>query len=161
MKLLEKLKLKSFAAILVLSLCSTLTYAGDKVQSTTARNEAIVVKFFNKIFNQRADVEKTANKYLTADYIQHNPYVPTGRDGFIAAISGWLPYVPNQVSEIKQVISAGDLVMLHVHYYDPTSEKTGSAVVDIFRVNSQGKISEHWDVSQTIPEWMAHDNGMF
>jgi len=52
MKLLEKLKLKSFAAILVLSLCSTLTYAGDKVQSTTARNEAIVVKFFNKIFKR-------------------------------------------------------------------------------------------------------------
>lgn len=161
MKLLKTLKLKSFVSLLALSLCSGLTYADQQARSNTARNEAIVVKFFNKIFNQRADVTKTANKFLTEDYIQHNPYVLTGRDGFIAAIGGWLPYVPNQVSEIKRVISAGDLVMLHVHYYDLTSGELGNAVVDIFRVNSEGKISEHWDVGQAIPEKMAHDNGMF
>jgi predicted SnoaL-like aldol condensation-catalyzing enzyme len=161
MHLVKSLNYKTALVVLLLSLSSTLTFADNKVKSTTARNEAIVIKFFNKIFNKRASVERTANKYLTEDYIQHNPYVATGREGFITAISGWLPYVPNQVSEIKRVISAGDLVMLHVHYYDPTSESLGSAVIDIFRVNSEGKISEHWDVSQEIPEWMAHDNGMF
>ncbi len=149
---------------LVVSLLSGMTHADsdDGIQSTTARNETIVVEFFNKIFNERADVRKTANRYLTKSYIQHNPYVATGREAFIEAIGGWFSSAPlTRVAEIKRVISSGDLVMLHVHYHDTASTALGSATVDIFRVNKRGKIAEHWDVSQSIPDWMAHDNGMF
>ena len=161
MNMLKTIKTHSLAAVALLMLCSPSSYANLKEKINVATNEALVVEFFNKIFNERADVEATANEYLSEDYIQHNPVVPTGREGFITAIGNWLPYVPNQVSEIKRVISAGDLVVLHVHYYDPTSENLGNAVVDIFRVDKQGKIVEHWDVIQAVPAVMAHENGMF
>lgn len=130
-------------------------------KSETARNEHIVVKFYTKIFIKRQDVEKVANRFLTEDYIQHNPYVATGRQGFIDGLGGWLPTVPDARYEIKRVISSGDLVMLHIHSYEAGSDSPGSAGIDIFRVNKEGKISEHWDVWQEIPEWMAHENGMF
>ena len=87
--------------------------------------------------------------------------MPTGRDGFINAMEGWLPYVPNQVADIKRVISAGDLVVIHSHYNDPTTDAPGNAIIDIFRVDADGKISEHWDVSQTVEVSAANDNGMF
>ena len=35
-----------------------------------------------------------------------------------------------------------------------------TAFYDLWRVED-GKIAEHWDVVQTIPEEFAHDNGMF
>lgn len=130
--------------------------------STTARNERIVVQFYDRVFNQRHDVAKLAKKYLTKDYIQHNPFVPTGRQGFIDAIGGFLPYVPLSTKyEIKRVIASGDLVVLHVHVHTPGDGNPGTALIDIFRVNNDGKISEHWDVAQQIPDSMPHDNGMF
>ncbi|MFT5757177.1 MAG: putative SnoaL-like aldol condensation-catalyzing enzyme [Alteromonadaceae bacterium] len=161
MKLINLLKFRTITALLVMSLCSLSSYANVKTKINNATNEAIVVEFFNKIFNEKADVEATSMEYLTEDYIQHNPGVATGRAAFISAIGGWLSYVPTQVAEIKRVITAGDLVMLHVHYHDTASKDLGSAVIDIFRVNKGGLITEHWDVSQAIPAEMAHENGMF
>jgi predicted SnoaL-like aldol condensation-catalyzing enzyme len=36
----------------------------------------------------------------------------------------------------------------------------GSAIVDVFRLE-QGKIVEHWDVWQEVPEQASNSNGMF
>lgn len=131
------------------------------IRSTTRRNEAIVVEFYTKIFVERADVAKTSEMYLAEDYTQHNPFIGTGREAFIEAIGGWLAAVPDQRVDIKRVIADGDLVMLHSHFHVEGTGTPGSAVIDIFRVNHKGKIVEHWDVSQEIPDWMPHDNGMF
>lgn len=129
-------------------------------QSNSRNNEELVVQFYDKVFNQRLDVKKLAMQYLTEDYIQHNPYVPTGRQGFIDAIGGYLPLVPDTKWDIKQVITDGDLVVLHIHVHSLSDTGPGTALVDIFRV-CRGKIVEHWDVSQQIPTQMAHNNGMF
>lgn len=171
MTLVQTLKLTTTASILLMGLCALPTQADNWAKSEqqhhnndkkqTVKNKAIVVEFFNKIFNERADIEQTALQYLAKDYVQHNPYVATGRQGFIDAMSNWLPYVPGQVAQIKRVIASGNLVMLHVHYHNTDSDALGSAVVDIFRVGKHGKIVEHWDVNQQIPEQMAHENGMF
>ena len=66
---------------------------------------------------------------------------------------------PNRSSEIKRVMAEGDLVVLHVHS-KPSPEDRGSAIIDIFRVEN-GKIVEHWDVIQPIPEKAANTNTMF
>lgn len=62
-------------------------------------------------------------------------------------------------SEIKNIFADGDYVVLHVHsVLEPGAR--GLAVVDIFKLDA-GKIVEHWDVIQEIPEKSANDNGMF
>ena len=50
-------------------------------------------------------------------------------------------------------------MILHVHAVREPGER-GGAIVDIFRLEN-GKIVEHWDVVQTIPEKAANSNGMF
>ncbi len=66
---------------------------------------------------------------------------------------------PNRSSDIKRVIADGVLIVLHLHA-KPTLEDRGSAIVDIFRVEN-GKIVEHWDVIQPVPEKAANANSMF
>ena len=143
-------------------LCSVNAYAGKLAKSETARNEQIVVNFYTKIFIQGKNIARVSKRFLTEDYIQHNPYTATGRQAFIDGVGGWLASLPEtRRVEIKRVVSSGDMVVLHVHAYDTSNDHPGSAGVDIFRVNTEGKIVEHWDVWQDIPEWMPHDNGMF
>ncbi len=131
------------------------------ITSEISQAEKAVTEFYSKVFVQQGgDIRKLSEQYLHKDYIQHNPYVATGREGFIKAISGWFKKRPVSVKTvIKRVITSGDYVVLHVHSYDTAKKDQGSAGVDTFRV-VDGKIIEHWDVWQKIPENMPHDNGM-
>jgi len=131
---------------------------GEK--SKSARNEALVVKFYNMIFNERADLEKTAERFLPEDYIQHNAFVGTGRKNFVEAIGNLLDSNPNMKFEIKRVITDGDLVILYVHMHIPGADWPGEAIMEMLRVDGD-KVVEHWDVQQPIPENIPHDNGMF
>ena len=129
-------------------------------QGASKRNEQLVVEFYDKIFNQRLDVNAVSLQYLAEDYIQHNPNLVSGRQAFIDLFSKILPLTPNRISEIHRVITDGDLVTLHVHAYTPGDNDPGVAIVDIFRV-ANGKIVEHWDVIQPVPSQSANQNGMF
>ena len=66
---------------------------------------------------------------------------------------------PASRSEIKRVFADGDYVILHVHAVREPGTR-GNAIVDIFKLEN-GKIVEHWDVVQPIPEKAANANGMF
>jgi predicted SnoaL-like aldol condensation-catalyzing enzyme len=57
------------------------------------------------------------------------------------------------------VFADGDYVILHAHAVREPRTR-GNAIVDIFRIED-GKIVEHWDVVQPIPEKAANANGMF
>jgi len=129
--------------------------------SDISQAERIVVDFYDKIFVQHGgDVRKVATQYVHEGYIQHNPWVATGREAFITAFSQVVKKrTASKRTVIKRVITSGDYVVLHVHAYDTTKNGPGSAGVDTFRV-VDGKIMEHWDVWQAIPEKMPHDNGM-
>ena len=120
-------------------------------------NKRTVLEFYEAGLN-RKDFEAAA-KYFGPKYIQHNPGAPDGIEGFKGFLAFLREKFPNSKSEIKRVFAEGDYVILHVHAVREPGTR-GRAIVDIFRLEN-GKIVEHWDVAQDIPEKMPHNNGMF
>ena len=142
------------AAIAACSLHATLAHAAD---ATAEANKKVVLAFYDAAL-VRLDAD-AAVKFLGERYIQHNPNAPDGADGIKGLIRFLKEKFPQRSVSIKRVMAEGDLVMLHVHS-KPTPEERGSAIIDIFRVEN-GKIVEHWDVMQPVPEKAANSNTMF
>jgi predicted SnoaL-like aldol condensation-catalyzing enzyme len=92
-------------------------------------------------------------------YIQHNPVAADGPEGLKAFIQFLRDKFPNSRSEIKRVFADGDFVIVHVHAIREPGTR-GRAIIDIFRLEN-GKVVEHWDVAQDVPEKAANSNGMF
>jgi predicted SnoaL-like aldol condensation-catalyzing enzyme len=127
---------------------------------TTATARDIVLAFYEAALNEK-NPDK-ARAFLGENYIQHNPNVPDGIEGFLRFIRFRREKYPTARNEVKRVIAEGDLVALHVHsVVIPNSP--GRMIVDIFRVEG-GKVVEHWDVIQEIPVALfppLNDNGLF
>jgi predicted SnoaL-like aldol condensation-catalyzing enzyme len=121
------------------------------------QNKKTVVEFYEKAINQK-DFE-AASKYMGPRYTQHNPMAANGPEGLKDFIRFLRTRYPGSHSEIKRVLVDGDYVVLHVHAVREPGTR-GSAIVDIFKLEN-GKIVEHWDVIQEIPEKAANANGMF
>jgi len=130
-------------------------HAADPAQQE--QNKKTVVDFYDKAINQK-DFE-AASKHFGPRYTQHNPNAGDGPEGLRAFIAFLREKFPNSKSEIKRVFADGDYVILHVHAVREPGTR-GSAIVDIFKLEN-GKIVEHWDVVQPIPEKAANSNGMF
>lgn len=149
---------RSIPVSILLSLCALSTAWGAEVSTATLEaNKKTAVAFYDAAIN-RKDFAAAAG-YLGAQYKQHNPTAQDGPEGLKAFIDFLKAKFPTQKGEIRQVIAEGDKVALHVH--STRGDGTpGRAIVDIFRVQN-GKIVEHWDVIQDIPEKAANTNGMF
>ena len=145
------------SAIAMLTLALAPVLATPALAADPETNKKIVVEFYEKALNQK-DFDAAA-KYFGPKYIQHNPNVPDGIEAFKGLVTMLKEKFPNSRSQIKRVIAEGDLVVLHVHSVREPSQR-GRAIVDIFRLEN-GKIVEHWDVVQDIPEKAANDNTMF
>ncbi len=116
--------------------------------------------FFDALMVRKRPAEAAERFFGPEGYIQHNPNVPSGpAAGFVESISGLFERFPDWSTEIKRVITEGDLVVVH-HHVRQTKDDLGSAVVDIFRV-IDGKLIEHWDVVQPVPAEAKNDNTMF
>jgi predicted SnoaL-like aldol condensation-catalyzing enzyme len=126
--------------------------------SDTEQNKRTVTDFLDLAFNQRKP-EQAAERYMGATYTQHNPAAPDGRDGFLAFAKDITGQFPELRIEFKRLIAEGDYVCVHAHG-KTTPDERGVAAMDIFRLED-GKIVEHWDVSQDVPETSANSNGMF
>ncbi|WP_321805938.1 nuclear transport factor 2 family protein [Burkholderia sp. BCC1993] len=120
-------------------------------------NRRTVLAFYEKGLNEKdADA---ALAYVGDRYVQHNPNAADGRDGFRKFVAFLRDKYPQSHSEIKRSFVDGDFVILHVHAVREPGTR-GSAIVDIFRLE-HGKIVEHWDVNQPVPEQAANGNTMF
>jgi predicted SnoaL-like aldol condensation-catalyzing enzyme len=104
-------------------------------------------------------VKEGFDKYVGDKYIQHNPIAPDGKDAAVEVLGKALEMLPGWSYEFKHAYVDGDIVVLHSHVRMKADDR-GMAVVDIFRFE-KGKIVEHWDVVQPIPEKSANNNTMF
>jgi predicted SnoaL-like aldol condensation-catalyzing enzyme len=141
----------AFAALLMLGQGAQ---ADDKHEET---NKKTVVAFYEAALNHKDFA--AAKKYMGPRYTQHNPNAPDGPEGFKKFLDFLRDKYPQSHSDIKRVFADGDYVILHVHAVrEPNT--AGAAIVDIFKLEN-GKIVEHWDVIQLIPDKSANNNGMF
>ncbi|THJ35631.1 hypothetical protein E8K88_03325 [Lampropedia aestuarii] len=120
-------------------------------------NRALVLAFYEGFFNQH-QVDAAA-AVVADDYIQHNPFVPNGKAAFVEYFRGYFKEFPESRAQVMRSATDGDLVYLHVHSTSGPGHR-GEAVVDIFRVKD-GRITEHWDVIQEVPERPVNTNTMF
>lgn len=121
-------------------------------------NKEIVLAFFKMMFEDK-DVDAAMSKYVAQPFIQHDPYIADGGDPVADYYTPYFEQHPLASADIKRVIAEGDLVVVHSLAKD-SPEDRGQAVIDIFRLQD-GKIVEHWDVAQDVPENPANRNTMF
>jgi len=133
---------------------TTPAHAADDVREA---NKRTVLAFYDAALN-RSNIDEAA-AYFGPHFIQHNPRSKDGIEGFRSLLQDLKKQFPGLRSDVKRVFADGDFVILHVHV-KLQPEELGLAIVEIFRLE-HGKIVEHWDVRQPIPETAANTNGMF
>ncbi|WP_250628317.1 nuclear transport factor 2 family protein [Pinirhizobacter soli] len=125
--------------------------------SAEAANIQTARSLYAAIFTAR-DIA-VASRYLGPEYIQHATDVADGKEGLARAIAEIAAQTPQISYEIKHIIAEGNLVTLMSHLR-PTPDARGQMLFNIFRFDG-GKIVEHWETVQDIPETSANGNGVF
>jgi predicted SnoaL-like aldol condensation-catalyzing enzyme len=105
--------------------------------------------------NPRDAVEK----YVGSEYIQHNPLVGNGKEAFISYFEKMAEEYPDKSIEFVRSVSEGTLVALHTHQTWPGGSEY--VTMDFFRFDEMGKIVEHWDSIQTVPDTSLNGNPMY
>lgn len=120
-------------------------------------NKANAIAFYKMAY--QGQPKQAVELYVGDTYIQHNPDVADGLQGFINYFERMQAEYPNKSIDFVRCIAEGDLVALHTHQIWPDNDEY--VTMDFFRFDKQGKICEHWDAIQQIPKTAANDNTMY
>ena len=136
--------------LFVFVLLSSFTFAQAEQEE---RNKTLVRDFFEVVLNE-GELSR-AGEFVAEDYVQHNPLVPQGLDGFKEGLGAWRTAFPDYRSTIKDIIAEDDRVWVwhtatgtHINDYaglPATGNRFELDVLDVFRVRG-GKLEEHWDL---------------
>ncbi len=150
---MKKFFITLFLLIGTISLC-----AHAATNQRLELNKKNVMAFYDLAFNK--DKPKEAmDKYAGATYTQHNPQVSDGKSGFIAYFTRMAKEYPGKQIHFKRVLAEGNFVIVHSLQEWPAHDNWAS--MDIFRLDKNGKIVEHWDVLQRVPKTSKNNNSLF
>jgi len=133
---------------------SLITSGGAAAATTPEQNIQVVGALSEAIFD-RKDFS-VLPKLMREDYIQHNPLVPGGRNGFQEFFDAAFKAIPDWRYTLKQIVADGDRVWIYGTYSGTHSSAPWLGIpasgrsfaidaVDIFRLQD-GQLAEHWDV---------------
>ncbi|PZP51604.1 MAG: hypothetical protein DI598_02825 [Pseudopedobacter saltans] len=125
-------------------------------KDSLAYNKKLVLDFYQKVFGDK-DLS-VVDQYLLPTYIQHNPHVADGALAFKNAAKEWFVNAPKTKIDVQHIAAEGNLVFIHLKNKLPYGKL--QSVIDIFRIEN-GKIAEHWDVHELVPEKSANNHPMF
>jgi predicted SnoaL-like aldol condensation-catalyzing enzyme len=131
-----------------------ISYTDSEDHATRTAATRAVITGFARLFYLERDVRRAFETFVAPGYIQHNPGIADGRDAAIAALTPMFSD-PDFHADLKRVLADGDYGVIHLRGY--RGDQRGGAVVDLYRVDG-GRIVEHWDVIQPIPETARNDH---
>ncbi|MGI9530480.1 nuclear transport factor 2 family protein [Lutimonas sp.] len=127
------------------------------MENELKRNKENAIAFYKMAYEGRPT--EAVAIYVGDEYIQHNPLVGNGKQPFIDYFNRMFNEYPEKSIEFVRSVAEGDLVALHTHQIWPGNDQY--VTMDFFRFDSNGKIVEHWDSMQQIPDKSAHNNTMY
>ena len=127
------------------------------MQYNLAANKQNAIEFYRMAY--LGEPAKAVELYVGAEYIQHNPLVGEGKQAFIDYFIEMANQYPTKEIEFVRAVAEGKLVALHTHQTWPGKEEY--VTMDFFRFDENGKIVEHWDSIQKIPDETKNGNLMY
>ena len=124
---------------------------------TLDQNKQNAIAFYKMAYE--GNPKKAMELYVGDDYMQHNPLVGNGKQPFVDYFNKMETEYPDKTIEFVRAIAEDDLVALHTHQVWPGNEEY--VTMDFFRFDKNGKIVEHWDAMQQIPETTLNGNTMY
>ncbi|MES9834691.1 MAG: nuclear transport factor 2 family protein [Candidatus Thiodiazotropha sp. DIVDIV] len=120
-------------------------------------NKSNAIDFYRTAY--MGNPTKAVALFVGDEYIQHNPLVGNGKQAFIDYFDEMARDYPDKSIEFIRAVAQGDLVALHTLQIWPGEERY--VTMDFFRFDKSGKIVEHWDSIQAIPDESKNGNPMY
>ena len=127
------------------------------MQNNLEENRKNAIAFYRTAY--LGDPAKAVEMYVGAEYTQHNPLVGDGKQALIDYFTEMAAQYPGKEIEFVRAVAEGDLVALHTHQTWPGDEEY--VTMDFFRFDAGGKIIEHWDAIQEVPDETKNGNPMY